>query len=195
MNSEGDGTAGPPPVRPSDKVSPALDAVLVRFAERVRYIGVRHGLTGSDVEDLLQEVRLRLWKALESGEKILGAPASYVHRTAVSAALDVLRRRRARRETPARLSRPSGLATLGQSPAADRLLEQVELQEQVGRAVEQLIPARRSVLKMYLAGYGREEIADLLGWTEPKTRNLLYRGLADLREKLTAMGIGPEALQ
>ena len=179
----------------SDQVSSALDRVLARFAERVRYIGIRHGLTGSDVEDLLQEVRLRLWKALESDEKILAAPASYVHRTAVSAALDVLRRRRARRDTPARLTRPSGIAMLGESPAADRLLEEIELQEQVGRAVEQLIPARRSVVKMYLSGYGREEIADLLGWTEPKTRNLLYRGLADLREILTGMGIGPEALQ
>lgn len=48
---------------------------------------------------------------------------------------------------------------------------------------------------MYLAGYGREEIADLMGWTEAKTRNLLYRGLGDLRERLTQMGIGPEADQ
>jgi RNA polymerase sigma-70 factor (ECF subfamily) len=177
-----------------DGVSGALDAVLTRFAERVRYIGVQHGLMGSDVEDLVQEVRLRLWKALESDEKILSAPASYIHRTAVSAAIDLLRRRRARRETPVRLSRPSGIAALGESPSADRLMEQLELQESVGKAVEMLIPARRSVVKMYLAGYGREEIADLLGWTEPKTRNLLYRGLADLRETLTAMGIGPEAL-
>ena len=83
---------------------------------------------------------------------------------------------------------------LGESPSADRMTEVVELQEMVGRAVDALIPARRSVIKMYLAGYGREEIADLLGWTEPKTRNLLYRGLADLREALTEMGIGPESL-
>jgi RNA polymerase sigma-70 factor (ECF subfamily) len=177
-----------------DPTSAALDVVLQRFAERVRFIGVQHGLQGSDVEDLVQEVRLRLWKALESGEKILGAPASYIHRTAVSAALDVLRRRRARRETAARLSRPSGLALLGESPSADRNLEAMELQQIVGQAVDELIPARRSVVRMYLAGYGREEIADLLGWTEPKTRNLLYRGLADLRERLTEMGIGPEAM-
>ena len=83
---------------------------------------------------------------------------------------------------------------LGESASADRMLEELELQEQVGRAVDSLIPARRSVVRMYLAGYAREEIADLLGWSEPKTRNLLYRGLADLRERLTAMGIGPEAL-
>lgn len=177
-----------------DPTSRALDVVLTRFAQRVKFIGVQHGLQGSDVDDLVQEVGLRLWKALESGEKILSAPASYIHRTAVSAALDLLRRRRTRRETPVRLSRPSGLAVLGESPSADRMLEGMELQEMVGRALERMIPARRSVVKMYLAGYAREEIADLLGWTEPKTRNLLYRGLADLREELTAMGIGPEAL-
>ena len=34
------------------------------------------------------------------------------------------------------------------------------------------------------------EIADLMGWTEAKTRNLLYRGLADLRERLAAEGVG-----
>lgn len=181
--------------RPSDQLSLALDEVVARFAARVRVIGVQHGLSGSDVDDLLQEVRLRLWKALESGERILAAPASYIHRTATSAAIDVLRRRRARRETPVRLSRPSGIAVLGEGVPADRGIETRELEEQVAAALERLIPARRSVVRMYLAGYDREEIADLLGWTEPKTRNLLYRGLADLREELTAMGIGPEALR
>jgi len=29
-----------------------------------------------------------------------------------------------------------------------------------------------------------------MGWTEGKTRNLLYRGLADLRERLQGMGVG-----
>ncbi len=42
---------------------------------------------------------------------------------------------------------------------------------------------------MYLAGYSREEVAKVMGWSEAKTRNLLYRGLADLREQLKEMGI------
>jgi RNA polymerase sigma-70 factor (ECF subfamily) len=37
---------------------------------------------------------------------------------------------------------------------------------------------------MHMAGYHRNEIAELLGWTEAKTRNLLYRGLSDLKAKL-----------
>jgi RNA polymerase sigma-70 factor (ECF subfamily) len=43
---------------------------------------------------------------------------------------------------------------------------------------------------MYLAGHSKEEIASLLGWTDDKTRNLLYRGLADLRAQLLSMGVG-----
>jgi RNA polymerase sigma-70 factor (ECF subfamily) len=43
---------------------------------------------------------------------------------------------------------------------------------------------------MYLDGYRREEIAELLHWSDAKTRNLIYRGLADLRAMLLAQGIG-----
>ena len=178
---------------PSDPVSQALETVLGQFAERVRHIGRRHGLDGDDASDLVQEVRVRLWHALETGEKILAVPASYVHRTAVTAALDVLRRRRARRETPVRLSRPSGESILGEAPAAEDVLGSLELEEQIGRAINSIPESRRAVVRMYLAGYGREEIATLLGWSEAKTRNLIYRGLADLRERLSAVGIGPEA--
>ena len=49
-------------------------------------------------------------------------------------------------------------------------------------------------LVLNLAGYHRNEIAQLLGWSEAKTRNLLYRGLEDLRKELTARGITLEQL-
>jgi RNA polymerase sigma-70 factor (ECF subfamily) len=58
-----------------------------------------------------------------------------------------------------------------------------------------LAESRRAVVRMHLAGYERHEIGDLLGWTEAKTRNLLYRGLADLREILESWGIGPASAE
>jgi len=61
-------------------------------------------------------------------------------------------------------------------------------------AIDEIPESRRPAVRMYLAGYSREDIAELMGWTEAKTRNLLYRGLADLRELLLARGIGPEAI-
>ena len=179
------------PGRPSDSLSPILETVLARSAEMVRSVGWRHGLSQEDVDEVFQEVRIRLWRALETGEKIEAAPASYVYRTAVSAALDLIRRRRAKREERVNMDRPSGEAVLGSTPGPDSALEGSEIAAQIGRAVESLSESRRPVVRMYLAGYSREEIAQLFGWTEAKTRNLIYRGLADLREKLTEMGIVP----
>ena len=38
-----------------------------------------------------------------------------------------------------------------------------------------------------------QEIADLLGWSEAKARNLVYRGLSELRKYLREEGIEYEA--
>lgn len=191
----------------SDQISPAIDAVLMRFSAMVRRVGIRHGLSESDVDEVFQEVRIRLWRARgegsnraldtltagpAAGEQISSVGSSYLYRTAVSAALDVLRRHRRPRE--------DALEDVGHEPAApsrrepEQSLESSELAQQVARAIDTITPSRRPVVRMYLAGYGREEIAALLGWSEAKTRNLLYRGLADLRDRLTEQGIGPEAV-
>jgi RNA polymerase sigma-70 factor (ECF subfamily) len=174
--------------RPS---SVALEAIIARFADQVRRVGEQHGLSGGDVEELIQEVRVRLWGALENPEQIQSVAATYIYRTAASAALDLIRRRRARRETPYRLDRPSAEATLGRTEGPDQVVEGVEVEGQVNRAIEALPGPRRSVIRMYLAGYNHTEISALLGWTEAKTRNLLYRALADLRARLAGLGIGP----
>ncbi|MGH7647603.1 MAG: RNA polymerase sigma factor [Gemmatimonadaceae bacterium] len=190
----------------TDQISPAIEAVLMRFSAMVRRVGIRHGLSESDVDEVFQEVRIRLWRARAdgsnrasdaaaspaAGEQISSVGSSYLYRTAVSAALDVLRRHRRPRE--------DALEDVGREPAApsrgepERSLESSELAQQVARAIDMITASRRPVVRMYLAGYTREEIAALLGWSEAKTRNLLYRGLADLRERLTEQGIGPEAV-
>jgi DNA-directed RNA polymerase specialized sigma24 family protein len=93
----------------------ALEALLRRSAEQVRRLASRYGLDDR-VEEVFQEVRIRLWKSGAGHGNLADAPASYVYRTALSAAVDLLRRRRARRETPAKLDRPSGEAVFGEAP-------------------------------------------------------------------------------
>lgn len=139
----------------------------------------------------MQAVRLRLWKARGSAEQITTTPASYVYRTAMTAALDLIRGRRARREESIDVIQNVAVSGPGSVPAPQAAAEEGELAALVASAVDRITASRRPVLRMYLAGYDREEIADLMGWSEAKTRNLLYRGLADLRELLTAQGIGP----
>ena len=177
----------------SDDLSTAIEAVVSRFATMVRSVGARHRLSDADLDEVMQEVRIRLWRADPRGEQVGSIGASYVYRTAVSAALDLLRRRRAYAadRTDSVEDHSQRLAT-GQPASTD--VEIRELSDRILDAVGTLQPARRAVVRMYLSGYEREEIAELLGWTEAKTRNLLYRGLADLRGRLTEMGITPGEL-
>ena len=174
-----------------DPLSSALEAAVTKFAGLVRGVGWRHRLSEAEVHELLQQVRIRLWQAQGTSEQISRVSASYVYRTAVSAVLDMMRRRRAQR-TEQMVSLEDGMvATATGNPERD--LESSELVAQVTRAIDSIPLSRRAVVRMYLAGHPREEIADLLGGSEAKTRNLLYRGLGDLRARLTEQGIGWEA--
>lgn len=162
------------------ELSRAIDAAVERFRGLILSVAARHHLEPSDLDEVMQDVRLRLWRSRGEVETLREMGASYVYRTAVTAALDILRARRARR------TGRDAVAPLGETLAAPvedpgRALEDRELEDRVFRAVDQLAPNRRPVVRMHLAGYDREEIARALGWTVGKVRNLLSRGLADLR--------------
>ena len=173
-------------------LSLALEAAVARFGTMVRQVGRRYRLDESGVDEVMQEVRIRLWRARGTSEQVGETNTSYVYRTASTAALDILRRRRARQADRHDAIEDDRTATdlTARNPDPHAALEGTELADRVARAIDEIPASRRPPVRMHLAGYPREEIAKLMGWTEAKTRNLLYRGLADLRERLTAEGIG-----
>lgn len=180
------------PLEP-DAASVAVEAIVDEFAGLVKSVARGHGLSDADVDEVMQDVRVRLWRA-RNREAIAGTiNASYVHRTAMSAALDLIRRQRSRREESLEMTTEDQgeVLTLGRDPLQD--LADRELADQILGAVDSLPDNRRPVVRMHLAGYHRSEIAQLLGWSEAKTRNLLYRGLENLRALLKERGIGPLA--
>jgi RNA polymerase sigma-70 factor (ECF subfamily) len=132
-----------------------------------------------------------MWKSLGTAELIRRAKASYIYRAAISASIDIIRRRRARRFEGASLDDAVAELAPDVRRRADAALDEGEIADAVHRAIALLAESRRAVVRMHLAGYERHEIADLLGWSEAKTRNLLYRGLADLRQVLESWGIRP----
>src|SRR5262245_16724796 len=79
-----------------DSTSAALERVVARFGRMMRCIGRRRGLAEDDLDDLVQEVRIRLWRWVAGADEIESVRTSYVYRAATSAAVDVIRRRRAR---------------------------------------------------------------------------------------------------
>jgi RNA polymerase sigma-70 factor (ECF subfamily) len=176
-------------VTPAD-ASSAVEQVVGRFAILVKRVAWRHRLEDADVDELFQDLRIRLWHASERGEQIETLPASYVYQAAVSAALDTIRRRRSQR-CELSVSLDDHLENAAMASRAGEATTEMELAQQVAAAISKIHESRRPVVRMYLAGYPREEIAGLLGWSEAKTRNLLYRGMADLRTKLSEAGIEP----
>lgn len=168
---------------------------LSRCEAPLRHAVRRHGLHESDLPLVEQDLRIRLWKtrrrdgetqrAVEAG----ALPWSYLHRTMLSAVRDVRRRICAHHG-----GLHTGALTLDATPllATDDQEARVQYHElcrAVMSALQQLAPARRAVVRLHLDGADRRTIARDLGWSEGRVRNLLSRGLADLRFQLERRGV------
>lgn len=174
-----------PPDPPDAALSRIIDETVRRFAGALRTAATRFRLSAAELDEAEQEVRIRLWHACRSAENVAALSTSYLQRVVTTAALDLIRRRR----RTDRLDPVEELPLADGAPAPDAGAELASLSAVVAEALGDLVPSRRVVVKLYLAGHPREEIEALLGWTEGKTRNLLYRGLADLRAALVRRGV------
>jgi RNA polymerase sigma-70 factor (ECF subfamily) len=150
---------------------------------------------GLQFNDIEQEARLRLWRALES-EREITSVGSYTYRIAVSVTINAIRRVKSRREEQLELVEEGedvgvGLQLVKAEPgdSPESLLERKELIEKIEAALARLSENRQLAVGLYLKGMTTEEIGELMGWSEPKARNLAYRGLKDLRDQLRAEGI------
>lgn len=177
---------------PDADVSRALRELIDRFEGYVRHTASRHGLSGADLDEVVQDLRVRIWTSLGTADLIRRAKPAYLHRAAVSAVLDIIRRRRAGKSSGSSLDAVAPDALVDARASAESTLVRREVAEAVHEALGLLAESRRGVVRMYLAGYDRFEIAALMRWNVGKTQNLLYRGLEDLRAILASRGITSE---
>src|SRR5437870_5604547 len=86
---------------PSDEHHARLNRLLAEFGGRVRAaIEARcSGDQGLDPDDIEQDVRIRLWQALERDRNVVFA-ASYIQRVVLSAVIDASRRAQVRAAEP-----------------------------------------------------------------------------------------------
>jgi RNA polymerase sigma-70 factor (ECF subfamily) len=141
-------------------------------------------------EDIEQEVRLDLWKQVARGQQI-DYPATYIYKATLRETLRALRRT-ANRET----------VSLDSGGLSDTLLDAVDpfhalaAKEQFREiiiGVRCLAPDRQSAVRAHLTGFAFNEIMRLYGWSYQRTRNLISRGMADLRKSLNENGEAPRA--
>jgi RNA polymerase sigma factor (sigma-70 family) len=141
-------------------------------------------ITGSvtDAEDVLQTIFLRLASNAETPDLL--NPAGYLHRAAVNAALDLVRRRgRARLVSFDAMESAQELHNQNFSPEeehADR-----ELRARLRQAVAKLGERTATVFALrYFEGYDNTSIAELLSTSPTVVAVILHRARTRLRREL-----------
>ena len=159
-----------------NKFSGSIKAIISKF--RVEKLGI-------DPDDVLQEIRIKIWKRITAEKKIKNY-SSYINRLTNSTLIDFIRKSR-RQDKLIFHEMQKGL--IEKDCRYKEESEHNVLRKTISAATESLIESRRKVVKLYLSGLTIEEISICLNWTNDKTRNLLYRGLSDLKNNLKEQGI------
>lgn len=133
-------------------------------------------------EDIEQQVLIELWRQVDREQKI-DHPSSYLYKAAVRETVRVLRRELSREAVPEGVQEARG----GESPYQS--LAGKEQAAQVEECVASLAADRQRAVRAHLSGFDVQEIMAMHGWPYQKARNLIARGMAELREALLQKGI------
>ncbi len=144
-------------------------------------------ITGNamDAEDVLQTVFTRLLRREEQPD-LSESAGSYLHRAAVNAALDLMRRRKR--------SRRVDLDEVGESLVdvsdigPERARGSQELKAKLREAMSRLSPRQAEIFTLrYLEGLGNLEIAKMLGASQTSIAVLLHRARHRLQKELGSL--------
>lgn len=173
-----------------------FESILVSYGAFLRAAIRRFcpGELAAQAADIEQQARIKLWRALQS-EKEIRNLSSYVYRIAATTTIDAVRHAKALREEQLRMAgeedetgRVTQLPASSEASPEARAVDRDRL-EKVQHALASLAENRRRAVQLYLQGMPFQEVARLLGWSDGKARNLIYRGLEDLRQELRKLGI------
>lgn len=158
----------------------SVAALFEQHHERVFRIARRITGDASDAEDVLQTVFLRVIRREEPPLRADDA-ASYLHRAATNASLDLLRRRKAARSQPIE----DAESLVDREPGPQRDHEGAELRDRLRTALAALNPRAAEIFVLrYFDGYGNREIARLLNTSWSTIAVTLHRTRAKLRKQL-----------
>ncbi|HEX8888544.1 MAG TPA: sigma-70 family RNA polymerase sigma factor [Pyrinomonadaceae bacterium] len=140
-------------------------------------------VTGSpaDAEDVLQTVFLRLAKRAEID--LAPSPASYLHRAAINASLDLLRGRTTAKSVALEDVENDLAERSSLNPEAKH--EDRELRKLIQMAVSRLgASAAEMFVLRYFEGYGNSEIAEMMGTSQMVVAVTLHRSRTRLRKEI-----------
>jgi len=157
-----------------------------RHSREVWALAYARWMDADSAQDVMQETFLRLWKQLETGEKVLN-PRAWLLRVARNLAEDYAKSsfRRNGTQPPEMLT---GVPAHGNGPL-DKM-ERDESFAQIRGVLDELPTADREILTLrYAFDYDAPAIAESLGIAVTAVHMRLSRARQRLAEKLTAIGM------
>jgi RNA polymerase sigma-70 factor (ECF subfamily) len=149
-----------------------------------KYLRTRRTVPAADLEDIAQEVFVRLMRYERT--ELVEHPQAYLYKMASNVAAEWAIR--------SRYSRPHASDWLAALTAADdpeRSLSREQAEGAVLRAIETLTPQQRRMLKLhYFEGLGYAQIAEALGATHRTVKRVLTRSYGKLRHELDPQLLG-----
>ena len=164
-----------------------FDALMQRHEPQLRHLlRTQMRQSSCNFDEMLQETRLKLWQVFQR-EKNLELPSSYLRKVVISVIVDALRQSQARKEEPIAVLDAVSTPQLTLSPelAPDMLTENAQRQLRLQRALAELPDRRKAPTALLLRGFNCQEIAQLLKLSEATARNLAYRGIEDLKQRIS----------
>lgn len=174
--------------RPGDPDAVIRD-LLEKYGALIRRIVARVGgrAIQDSRDDVAQAVVMSLWQQV-SREQTISHPSSYIYRAAIRETVRAVKQELERMRTHAALDADDGPALPSHLPNPESSAAATQLGARIDRAIESLLDERRKAVRAHLAGYSVEEIMQAYDWPYQKARNLIARGMGDLRDQLRKAG-------
>ncbi len=176
---------------PDERRTAELEALLEQFNGLMKgqIYKFNPGRYGLDPEDICQEIKIKLWRVLGDDREIANFP-SYLRKVVSSSVIDMLRK--LKRDEDVLWHEKQKQIADHKTDYLSEISDRGHLRDRLAEAMGLLIESRRRVVKLFLLDMTIDEIGAVYGWSKDKTRNLLYRGLADLKRLLQEKDIDYE---
>ncbi len=165
----------------------AFRALVERHSRTVFRLAFRMTGNEHDAEDVVQEAFLKAYRRLDQFESRANF-GSWVYRIAANCALDLLRSRSRREETP--LERDPGeddgaLPLPVEDPSAERMVWSGEVRRRVSSAMARLSPLEKSAFVLrHFEGCSIQEIGAALDLDVNAAKHSIFRAVRKMREAL-----------
>ncbi len=173
-------------------IDTVLEAVYTKHFNLFLSIGLKYRFDAKTAEDMIHSAFV---KALRNKYKIKAEDEvgvrNYIIVILRNLCLDHLdKTKRAEAVTAAEqnLQNHEAILNTGSNPLHEILI--TEEMRMRNKAIENINPQRyREPVRMYLDGYNRKEIAEMVGKSPGSTKNLIFRGLKKLKKIMERMDI------